>query len=381
MDFGGSSVWYALLAGAKVFALAPPTRHNLRAFAQWASSSRQTREALGGALQDVHKYTVRAGEVLLIPGGWPRAVVTPEDSVVVGGNYGHAANLGLQCLTWRIEDALHVQPSYRYPSFRALCWYAARTLCASLPPAAGEAAAVERAAQKGAKRLFVKLRAEGDDDALHPAREEGHGCLEDDAKGHGPPSLDVAADLPPKLSALLGMEAALPACEEPLAAEPSEQRANAALNEAELSVQLPLLLPVEMVESAKLIAQLKHWLKQSRDIPEAAGVPSDLGPPRPLLARLQVRLRAAGIPVPTVAQAYAEEVEEVTTNGARSHIRVRANADIEPLVEGLLDVPLPGEESDPEPKRAKKAAVPRAPPKVVSVRDRLKKRLGMGMRR
>lgn len=35
------------------------------------------------------RVTVGAGETLLIPGGWPHAVVTPEDSVVVGGNYLH----------------------------------------------------------------------------------------------------------------------------------------------------------------------------------------------------------------------------------------------------------------------------------------------------
>ena len=161
LDFGGSSVWYSIISGSKVFALAPPTTNNLRAFVHWASSSRQSRQFLGDALEDVHKYTVSAGELLLIPGGWPHAVYTPEDSLVVGGNFVHAANLGLQCLVWRIEDRLSVEASFRYPNFKALCWYAARSFMNSFPPAPGEDAAVARAERLATKRLLVKLREDG----------------------------------------------------------------------------------------------------------------------------------------------------------------------------------------------------------------------------
>ena len=161
LDFGGSSVWYSIISGSKVFALAPPTTNNLRAYVQWASSSRQSRQFLGDALEDVHKYTVSAGELLLIPGGWPHAVYTPEDSLVVGGNFVHAANLGLQCLVWRIEDRLSVEASYRYPNFKALCWYAACTFMNSLAPAAGEDAAVAKAERIASKRLLVKLSEDG----------------------------------------------------------------------------------------------------------------------------------------------------------------------------------------------------------------------------
>jgi|APGre2960657444_1045066.scaffolds.fasta_scaffold02696_2 hypothetical protein len=69
LDFGGSSVWYRIVTGRKVFMVAPPTPHNLRAFVRWASSSRQSREFLGAALEDVHRFTVTAGQLLLIPGG------------------------------------------------------------------------------------------------------------------------------------------------------------------------------------------------------------------------------------------------------------------------------------------------------------------------
>jgi hypothetical protein len=36
------------------------------------------------------RITVTAGQTLLLPGGWPHAVVTPEDSIAVGGNFLHS---------------------------------------------------------------------------------------------------------------------------------------------------------------------------------------------------------------------------------------------------------------------------------------------------
>lgn len=41
IDFGGSSVWYHLIFGRKVFLLAPPTPTNLREYEAWASSELQ----------------------------------------------------------------------------------------------------------------------------------------------------------------------------------------------------------------------------------------------------------------------------------------------------------------------------------------------------
>lgn len=41
MDFGGSSVWYHVVSGRKVFLAFPPTSTNAAAFEQWASSETQ----------------------------------------------------------------------------------------------------------------------------------------------------------------------------------------------------------------------------------------------------------------------------------------------------------------------------------------------------
>ncbi len=90
VDFGGSSVWYHLLSGRKVFLLAPPCASNLAAFATWAASPAQARTFLGDALRGVQRCEVAAGDTLLIPAGWPHAVATPSDAVALGGNFLHA---------------------------------------------------------------------------------------------------------------------------------------------------------------------------------------------------------------------------------------------------------------------------------------------------
>lgn len=41
IDFGGSSVWYHIIYGRKVFMMVPPTKANLEAYEQWASSELQ----------------------------------------------------------------------------------------------------------------------------------------------------------------------------------------------------------------------------------------------------------------------------------------------------------------------------------------------------
>ena len=41
VDFGGSSVWYHILQGRKIFLAAPPTKENWALFELWASSEAQ----------------------------------------------------------------------------------------------------------------------------------------------------------------------------------------------------------------------------------------------------------------------------------------------------------------------------------------------------
>ena len=128
IDFGGSSVWYNVVRGSKYFALAPPSEHNLKAFAAWANSSKQEKVNLLEYLKEPVLYELKAGDTMIIPGGWPHAVYTPSDSIAVGGNFLHPFNLNLQLEIWKLEDAIGVPMSCRFPAFKSLMWYVAKSI-------------------------------------------------------------------------------------------------------------------------------------------------------------------------------------------------------------------------------------------------------------
>lgn len=54
------------------------------------------------------KYELGPGETLLLPCGWPHAVVTPEDSFAVGGNFLHGFDL-------RFHLPIHTASSLKWP--------------------------------------------------------------------------------------------------------------------------------------------------------------------------------------------------------------------------------------------------------------------------
>ena len=123
LDFGGSSVWYHLLSGTKVFLLAPPTEANLAAFQAWASSPKQARTYLMDSLSWVHRAQVGPGDTLLIPGGWIHCVSTPSDAIALGGNFLHPLNLRVACRVADLELQLGVPPQARFPGFAHAMWY------------------------------------------------------------------------------------------------------------------------------------------------------------------------------------------------------------------------------------------------------------------
>lgn len=60
----------------------------------------------------------------IIPTGWIHAVFTPEDSVVIGGNFLHSFNVGTQLEVYKIEDQTDVPLKFRFPYYKKMNWYA-----------------------------------------------------------------------------------------------------------------------------------------------------------------------------------------------------------------------------------------------------------------
>ncbi|KAJ8610375.1 hypothetical protein CTAYLR_003879 [Chrysophaeum taylorii] len=128
VDFGGTSVWYHVSRGAKVFYVAPPTPQNLYDFEQWSRSPSQTTELLPERFlprREISRIELAAGDTLLLPSGWIHAVATPTDSVVFGGNWLHHLAASRQLEISALEDRLGVSGEARMPFFDATLWFVA----------------------------------------------------------------------------------------------------------------------------------------------------------------------------------------------------------------------------------------------------------------
>ncbi|KAK7689190.1 hypothetical protein QCA50_007881 [Cerrena zonata] len=124
IDFAGSSVYYHILHGEKVFYFIRPTPSNLAAYERWSGTEMQNHSWLGDMCDDVYKVELKTGNTMMIPTGWIHAVYTPKDTLVFGGNFLHSYNVATQLKVREIEIATHVPKKFRFPFFSKLCWYA-----------------------------------------------------------------------------------------------------------------------------------------------------------------------------------------------------------------------------------------------------------------
>uniref|UniRef100_A0A4W6DI65 Lysine demethylase 2A n=1 Tax=Lates calcarifer TaxID=8187 RepID=A0A4W6DI65_LATCA len=108
IDFGGTTVWYHILRGGKVFWLIPPTPQNLETYENWVLSGKQGDIFLGDKCHDCQRIELKQGYTFIIPSGWIHAVYTPEDTLVFGGNFLHSFNIPMQLNIYSIEDRTRV---------------------------------------------------------------------------------------------------------------------------------------------------------------------------------------------------------------------------------------------------------------------------------
>ncbi|KAF1806074.1 hypothetical protein FB192DRAFT_1425504 [Mucor lusitanicus] len=124
IDFGGSSVFYHVLSGAKTFYFIEPTAKNLRKYQKWSSTSEQSTTFLGDEVKECYQVKLTAGNTMIIPAGWIHAVYTPEDAIVIGGNFLQSFNIGTQLAVYAIEQVTDVPLKFRFPYYKRLNWYA-----------------------------------------------------------------------------------------------------------------------------------------------------------------------------------------------------------------------------------------------------------------
>ena len=159
VDFGGTSVWYHVLMGKKVFLLVPPTRNNMILYEKWLcrkdqsdiffpdmkmevedggsgdgqdqdqdqdqeQAQEQAQEQKLVGVENCVKITLEKGQTFIIPTGWIHAVYTPVDSIVIGGNFLHGFDIKGQLDVHCMETRTRVPAKFRFPSFVQLCFYA-----------------------------------------------------------------------------------------------------------------------------------------------------------------------------------------------------------------------------------------------------------------
>uniref|UniRef100_A0A7R9JX08 [histone H3]-dimethyl-L-lysine(36) demethylase n=1 Tax=Timema genevievae TaxID=629358 RepID=A0A7R9JX08_TIMGE len=123
IDFGGTSVWYHILRGSKIFWLIPPTEDNLVLYEKWVLSGKQGDVFFGDIVKKCGRVTLATGSTFFIPSGWIHAVYTPLDSLVFGGNFLHSFGIEMQLRIAQIEEKTHVPQKFRYPFFTEMLWY------------------------------------------------------------------------------------------------------------------------------------------------------------------------------------------------------------------------------------------------------------------
>uniref|UniRef100_A0A673IG77 Lysine-specific demethylase 7B-like n=1 Tax=Sinocyclocheilus rhinocerous TaxID=307959 RepID=A0A673IG77_9TELE len=158
IDFGGTSVWYHVLWGEKIFYLIKPTPANLALYEEWSSSPTQSEVFFGEKVDKCYKCVVQQGTTLLIPTGWIHAVLTSQDCMAFGGNFLHNLNIGMQLRCYEMERRLKTPDLFKFPYFEAICWYVAKNLLETLKESREDNCLPPEYLIKGVKALITALR-------------------------------------------------------------------------------------------------------------------------------------------------------------------------------------------------------------------------------
>ncbi|KAG6849419.1 hypothetical protein H0H93_008665 [Arthromyces matolae] len=113
IDFAGSSVYYHILRGSKVFYFIRPTLDNLKAYERWSGTELQNHTWLGDLVDEVYKVELKHGNTMIIPAGWIHAVYTPVDTLVFGGNFLHSFDVEKHRVLRDLKSTSGASPSRR----------------------------------------------------------------------------------------------------------------------------------------------------------------------------------------------------------------------------------------------------------------------------
>ncbi|GMS89168.1 hypothetical protein PENTCL1PPCAC_11343, partial [Pristionchus entomophagus] len=114
IDFHGTSVWYHVKKGKKIFWIVEPTDNNLVLYDEYLKAA-DNRAFFGDIVTQCELVEVKPGSTLIIPSGWIHSVFTPQDSLVFGGNFLHSRQVQMQLKVLASENRIKINKKYRYP--------------------------------------------------------------------------------------------------------------------------------------------------------------------------------------------------------------------------------------------------------------------------
>ncbi|XP_066490031.1 lysine-specific demethylase 7A isoform X2 [Tiliqua scincoides] len=158
IDFGGTSVWYHVLWGEKIFYLIKPTDENLAIYESWSSSVTQSEVYFGEKVDKCYKCVVKQGHTLFVPTGWIHAVLTSQDCMAFGGNFLHNLNIGMQLRCYEMEKRLKTPDLFKFPFFEAICWFVAKNLLETLKELREDGFQPKTFLIQGVKALLTALK-------------------------------------------------------------------------------------------------------------------------------------------------------------------------------------------------------------------------------
>ncbi|PIC17420.1 hypothetical protein B9Z55_023666 [Caenorhabditis nigoni] len=107
IDFSASSVFYHVFKGTKIFYLAQPTEENIKIYKEYETSVKTKKKWIVAAMENQwERLVIKAGMTAIIPSGFIHAVYTPEDSIVVGGNFLMENQIARQFELSRVEEKM-----------------------------------------------------------------------------------------------------------------------------------------------------------------------------------------------------------------------------------------------------------------------------------
>uniref|UniRef100_UPI00398E45D3 lysine-specific demethylase 7B-like isoform X3 n=1 Tax=Pristiophorus japonicus TaxID=55135 RepID=UPI00398E45D3 len=158
IDFGGTSVWYHVLWGEKLFYLIKPTNTNLALYESWSGSVNQSETFFGDQVDRCYECVLQQGQTLLIPTGWIHAVLTSKDCMAFGGNFLHNLNISTQLRVYEMEKRLKTPELFKFPYFEAICWYVANSLQETLKEMREDCCQPQEYLVDGVKSLIPSLK-------------------------------------------------------------------------------------------------------------------------------------------------------------------------------------------------------------------------------